>query len=203
MRIALIGAGGRVGSRLASEFIARGHTVTGIVRHPEKVSPRERLCIVKGDARQADALATRLAVHDVAVSAARFIDSDPNAVIAAVKASRVPRLLVVGGAASLEVAPGKRLLDTPDFPVAYKPEAIAGAAFLDALRQEPELNWTFVSPSAEFVPGSRTERFRLGTDQLLVDDKGRSWISMEDFAIAFADEIEKPTHPRQRFTVGY
>lgn len=110
---------------------------------------------------------------------------------------------MVGGAGSLEVAPGVRLVTTPGFPAAYKAEAEKGAAFLDRLRQEKELDWTFLSPSAMIDFGSRTGKFRLGTDQLLVDAEGKSFISFEDFAVAMADEIERPAHRRARFTVGY
>lgn len=145
----------------------------------------------------------QLAGHDAVISASRFISSDPKALIAAIKQAGVKRLLVVGGAGSLEVAPGKILADAPDFPAAYKEEADAGRAFLDVLRVEPSLDWTFLSPSAEFGPGTRTGKFRLGGDQLLTDANGKSWISMEDFAIAMVDELERPTHSRQRFTVGY
>jgi putative NADH-flavin reductase len=99
--------------------------------------------------------------------------------------------------------PGVRLVTTPGFPAAYKAEAEKGAAFLDLLLQEKELNWTFLSPSALFTDGERTGKFRLGTDQLLTAADGKSWISFEDFAVALADEIERPAHPRQRFTVGY
>ena len=96
-----------------------------------------------------------------------------------------------------------RLVTTPNFPAQYKAEAEKGAAFLDRLQREKELNWTFLSPSALFEPGSRTGKFRLGDDQLLVDSAGKSWISFEDFAVAMADEIERPAHARKRFTVGY
>ena len=112
------------------------------------------------------------------------------------------RYLVVGGAGSLEVAPGVKLFNTPEFPEAYKPEATKGGAFLYLLREEKELDWTFLSPSAMFVPGERTGKFRLGGDQLLTSEKGSS-ISFEDYAVALVDEIEKPRHRRQRFTVGY
>ena len=123
--------------------------------------------------------------------------------IAAARDSKVGRYLVVGGAGSLEVAPGVRLVTTPGFPVQYKAEAEKGAAFLDLLARENALNWTFLSPSALFVAGERTGKFRLGTDQLLTGEGGKSWISFEDFAVALADEIEQPAHIRQRFTVGY
>jgi putative NADH-flavin reductase len=110
---------------------------------------------------------------------------------------------VVGGAGSLEVAPGVRLIDTPQFPAIYLNEAKAGAVFLDKLRAEPALNWTFLSPPGLIQPGERTGRFRLGGNQLLVDAAGNSAISAEDFAIALIDELETPNHIRKRFTVAY
>ena len=94
-------------------------------------------------------------------------------------------------------------MTTPGFPVAYKAEAEKGAAFLDLLGQETELSWTFLSPSALFTAGERTGKFRIGTDQLLTAADGKSWVSYEDFAVALADEIERPAHIRKRFTVGY
>ena len=148
-------------------------------------------------------LARLLAGHDAAISSVHFPDSDPVKLIGAARESKVGRYLVVGGAGSLEVAPGDRLVTTPGFPVAYKAEAERGAAFLDLLRAEKELNWTFPSPSAMFVAGERTGKFRLGTDRLLTAADGKSWISFEDFAVALADEIEHPAHIRRRFTVGY
>ncbi len=203
MKVILIGVTGHVGSWLASELLRRGHSVTGIALHPEKAEPQKGLTLERGDARVASGLAPLLKGHDAVISAARFETSDPHALIAAVKSAGVRRLLVVGGAASLEVAPGKALLDTADFPPAYKPEATAGRKFLDALRSEKTLDWTFLSPSAEFVEGERTGKFRLGKDDLLVSAEGRSWITFADYAIAFIDELEKPSHPRQRYTTGY
>jgi uncharacterized protein len=167
------------------------------------VAPRPGPILREGDATQPSTLAPLIAGDDAVVSPSRFQTSDANALINAVKRSGVKRLLVVGGAGSLEVAPGKALVDSPGFPDAYKAEATAGVKFLGVLRKERDLDWTFVSPSAEFAPGARTGKFRLGGDQMLVDAKGKSWISMEDFAIAFVDELEHPKHSRQRFTVGY
>ena len=203
MKVTLIGASGHVGSRLLTELLNRGHSVTGIVRDTTKLTSRPGLVLKAGDATQPAQLAPLLAGHDVVISATRFQSSDPNALIAAVKQAGVHRLMVVGGAASLEVAPGQVLFDAPGFPEAYKAEAAAGRCALDTLRAEKDLDWTFLSPSAEFAPGERTGRFRLGGDQLLSDANGKSWISMEDYAIAFADELEMPKHSRQRFTVGY
>jgi putative NADH-flavin reductase len=188
---------------LAAELLKRGHAVTGIARRVDQVGAREGLVVKAGDATDASALAPLLAGHDAVVSASRFQTSDATALVDAVKKAGVKRLLVVGGSGSLEVAPGYALKDAPDFPPAFKLEANAGSEFLNALRREPLLDWTFLSPSAEFAPGERTGAFRLGRDQLLVDDNGKSWISMEDFAIAMVDELERPTHSRRRFTVGY
>ena len=203
MKIAVIGASGNAGSRITAELARRGHGVTAIVRHPEKVAALAGVTPAKGDVADQAGLARLLAGHDAAISSVHFLASDPVKLIAAAKESKVGRYLVVGGAGSLEVAPGVRLVTTPGFPVAYKAEAEAGAAFLDLLRAEKELNWTFLSPSALFVPGERTGKFRLGTDQLLTAADGKSSISFEDFAVALADEIERPAHIRQRFTVGY
>jgi putative NADH-flavin reductase len=203
MKIAVIGASGNVGSRISAELVSRGHSVTAIVRDPEKVAARAGVTPVKGDVMDQAGLARLVTGHDAAISSVRFLGSDPAKLIAAAKESKVGRYLIVGGAGSLEVAPGVRLVTTPGFPAAYKAEAEAGAAFLDLLRGEKELNWTFLSPSALFVAGERTGKFRLGTDQLLTASDGKSSISFEDFAVALADEIERPAHLRQRFTVGY
>ncbi|MBU6416737.1 MAG: NAD(P)-dependent oxidoreductase [Xanthomonadaceae bacterium] len=203
MKIALIGSSGRVGSRLLAEMSRRGHEVTGIARNTRDVSPQAHLTFRSADANQPSRIAPVLRGHDAVVSAMKFAATDPHAVIAAVKQAAVKRLMVVGGAGSLEVSPGVLLMDTADFPDAYKPEAAAGRKFLGVLRDEKELDWTFLSPSAEFVPGERTGTFRLGHDQLLIGADGKSWISMEDYAIAFVDELETPRHTRQRFTVGY
>lgn len=201
--IALIGVTGRVGSRLLTELLSRGHSVTGIARSVNGVAPRSSLQVRVADATDSAQLAPVLAGHDAVISATRFVSSDPRALVRAVEMAGVPRLLVVGGAGSLEVAPGVALVDSPGFPDAYKPEAIAGREFLEFLRTNASLDWTYLSPSAEFVPGERTGVFRLGEDRLLVDAQGRSWISMEDFAIAMVDELEHPAHSRRRFTVGY
>jgi putative NADH-flavin reductase len=202
--IVIIGISGRVGSRIADELLARGHAVTGIARNTGKVQPRPGLALAQADATQADSLLPLLRGHDAVVSATHFDGGiDAATAIAATKKAGVPRLLVVGGAGSLEIAPGKALVDTPEFPAAYKTEALAGRRFLEALRAEKELDWTFLSPSALLEPGKRTGSYRTGGDRLLADATGKSWISMEDYAIAMVDEIEKPAHSRRRFTAGY
>jgi len=199
MKIAVTGASGRAGSRITSELARRGHAVTAIVRHPEKIAPGPNVTAKKGDLFDQVGLAA-LWAGPPRSAAVHFLDSDPAKLIGAAKASGVGRYLVVGGAGSLEVPPGVRLVTTSGFPAAYKAEAEKGAEFLDLLRREKELNWTLLSPSALFTAGERTGKFRLGTDQLLAAADGKSWISFEDFA---ADEIERPGHIRRRFTVGH
>lgn len=202
--VALLGITGRAGSRIASELLSRGHTVTGIARDVSKAAAQPGLSLVAADVTDGAALVPLLRGHDAVVSSTRFVGGiDAPGLIAAAREAGVGRVLVVGGAGSLEVAPGVALIDTPEFPDLYKAEAGAGRVFLDALRGERELEWTFLSPSALFEPGPRQGRFRLGGDALLVDAEGRSHISMEDYAIALVDEIEQPRHIRQRFTVGY
>lgn len=201
-RIALIGASGNVGSRLLKELVSRGHQVTAIGRDPGKVPVGPNVAAMQGDIKDAAGLAALLKGHDAVISSVRFRDSDPSVLIDAVRRAGVKRYLVVGGAASLYVAPGRRLLDQPDFPAQYKDEASRGAVFLEALKGAGDLDWTFLSPSALFVPGARTGKFRLGQDELLVGEKG-STVSYEDYAIAMVDEIEAPKHVRVRFTVGY
>jgi len=203
MKIALIGATGFIGSRLLAELASRGHQVTAIVRNPEKVPKGAGITAKQGDVFDKAGLAALLAGHDAAISAVHFSASDPALLLGAVKQAGVPRYLVVGGAGSLEVAPGVKLFDTTEFPAIYLDEARKGGAYLDLLKLESALDWSFLSPSALIQPGERTGKFRLGKEQLLVDDAGNSAISAEDFAVALVDELEKPAHSRQRFTVGY
>ena len=202
MKIALIGASGNVGSRIAAELSSRGHEITAIARKAAKISALPGVKPTAVDIANTEALVPVLNGHAAVISSVHFVDSDPDQLIRAVNAAGVPRYLVVGGAGSLQVAPGKLLVDSPDFPKEYEKETRAGCVFLDRLRAAEDLNWTFLSPSALFTAGERTGNFRLGKDTLLINGKGSS-ISFEDYAIALADEVEKPKHPRQRFTVGY
>jgi uncharacterized protein len=159
--VALIGASGRAGSAILKELSDRGHKITAIARNPEKIATLPNVNAKKGDALDGKGLVTLLKGHDAVISAVHFSGSDPKTLIDAARASGARRYLVVGGAGSLEVAPGKRLVDQPDFPAAYKTEALKGAEFLDRLKGEEALDWTFLSPSALFVPGERTSKFRL------------------------------------------
>jgi putative NADH-flavin reductase len=203
LKVALIGATGFAGSEILKELSLRGHQVTALVRNTLKVPVIAGVTAQKIDLKNSEELTAVLRGHDAVISSVRFLDLDGKALIEAIKASAVKRYLVVGGAGSLEVSAGVRMLDTPTFPAAYKPEAQAGANFLDLLKKEPALKWSYLSPSAIFIPGKRTEEFRLGSDQLLVNERGDSKISSADFAIAFVNELEQNQHLNQRFTVGY
>ena len=202
-KIAIIGATGRAGSQLLEEALRRGHSVTAIARDTSKIGQRAGVVSQNVDALDSAALQAAVAGHDLVISAAHFATLPASAVIGPVKKAGVKRLLVVGGAGSLLLPDGTRVIDSQGFPAEYKAEAGAGAEFLENLRQERDLDWTFLSPSAEFVEGQRTGKFRIGKDDLLVSSKGRSWITFADFAIAMLDEVEAPKHIRQRFTVGY
>jgi putative NADH-flavin reductase len=207
MHVALVGATGNAGSRILAELIRRGHSVTAIVRDVARVPLSPGVEGKSGDVLDETGLAALLKGHDAVITSVHFAASDPEKLVAAVRTSGVQRYLVVGGAGSLEVALGTfplglKLIDAPAFPDAWKAEAAAACTFLDRLRAETELDWTYLSPSAMLVPGERTGKFRLGTDLLLSNEQGSS-ISLEDYAVALVDELENPAHPRKRFTVGY
>ena len=216
MKIVVFGATGNVGQRVAAEALRRGHEVVGVVRDPAAVkSPDPRVSLVKGDATNADSVAKVVRGADAVVSAisprpnarglpAPSLVGNSRALIDGLRTADVPRVLYVGGASSLEVAPGKALADQPDFPEAYKAEAQEGRDALAIWRGEAKgLEWTYLSPAAEIAPGERTGKYRTTDDQLLVDDKGRSKISFEDYAVAVLDELEKPQHVGRRFGVAY
>lgn len=216
MKLVLFGATGNVGQRVAAEALRRGHEVVGVVRDPDAVqSPDPRVRLVKGDATNADSVAKAARGADAVVSAisprpnarglpAPSLADNSRALIDGLRSAGVKRALYVGGASSLEVAPGKALADMPDFPEPYREEARQGREALDIWRNEARgLDWTYLSPAAEIGPGERTGRYRTTDDQLLVDDKGRSSISFEDYAVAVVDELEHPQHVGRRFGVAY
>jgi putative NADH-flavin reductase len=216
MKIVLFGATGNVGQRIAREAVARGHQVVGVVRDPgQSQAPDPAVRLVRGDATDAASVAEVSRGADAVVSAisprpgshgkpAPSLTAAARALIEGVKRAGAKRLLAVGGAGSLEVAPGKRLMDSPDFPEAYKAEATEGADALEVYRTEgSDVDWTFLSPAAEIHPGERTGRYRTTGDQFFTDENGRSSITFEDYAVALVDELENPGHSRQRFGVAY
>jgi putative NADH-flavin reductase len=213
VKIVLLGATGFVGAAVLNEALDRGHAVTAVVRHPDKLARRERLTPAAGDVYDVSALSAILMGHEAVISAFNPGWKNPQlyedqvrgttAIITAVKRAGLKRVLWVGGAGGLEVRPGIRVIDDPAFPEAIKAGALATLDALEQLRKEPTLEWSYLAPSASLQPGQRTAHFRLGGHQLLVDNGGKSSISVQDFAVAMIDELEHPAHLRQRFTVGY
>lgn len=217
MKIVLYGATGRAGSRILKELLGRGFDVVAIARHPGKLRAAAGLAVQQGDLASVDAIAKAIDGAEVVVSAYGPPPDKPEELVEVTKREiaavqrvsqqasspdHTPRLVVVGGAGSLLVAPGGTLVSTPDFPAAWKPIALAHEKALELLR-DSSIDWTYLSPSAFFEPGQRTGTFRLGQDELLTAADGKSHISMEDYAIALADELERPQRRRQRFTAGY
>jgi putative NADH-flavin reductase len=216
MKIIVFGATGNVGRRIAAEASRRGHEVVGVVRDPGAVAAVDpHVQLVKGDATKADSVAQITSGADAVVSAisprpnprglaAPSLVENARAVISGLRRSGVKRVLFVGGAGSLEVAPGQQLLDQPGFPEAYKAEALEGREALRVWRTEADgLDWTFLSPAAEIGPGERTGRYRTTDDRFLTDAAGRSVISFEDYAVAVLDELEHAQHVGKRFGVAY
>ena len=216
MKIALIGATGFVGTAVVAELLQRGHDVTALARNPARLEARPKLTARALDAYSSDAVATAVEGHDAVVSAFNPGWDDPDlyaqflkgsaAIEAGVARSGVKRLLVIGGAASLFVAPGVQLVDTPEFlshvPANVVPGAKAARDALTRLRGNTSLDWTFLSPPALLAPGERTGKYRVGGEQLLMAGAAPAGISVADLAVAIADEIEKPQHLRARFTVA-
>lgn len=203
MKLAIVGATGNVGQRLTAEALSRGHDVTAIARKEGDLPVHAKLNLVKGDV-VSEGASKALNGHDAVIYSLRFSDFDFDAAIAAFRASDAPRLLIVGGAASLNAAQGgPALIDTPGFPDEIKVEAEPARQALNKMLAAGGADWTFLSPSIIIGPGERTGKFRLGGDEVLMDAEGNSRISYEDYAIAMIDEVETPKHQGKRFTVGY
>lgn len=191
-----------------NEALERGHELTAIVREPSKLTVNNpKLHVVKGDIFNKDNIAASIALHDIAISAYGKLNGEgfvevAKALVNGIESSGVCRLLVVGGAGSLEVAPGVQVVDTPNFPDAWKPNALAQREAL-VVYQNSNINWTYLSPAALIDAGTRTGKYRADTERLVVNEKGESHISYEDYAVAMLDEVENPKFVRQRFTVAY
>ena len=213
MKIALIGATGFVGSAVLEELLTCGYTVRALLRPSTAWTPRIGAEVHRVDVMDTAALTVALKGVDALVSAFNAGWLNPtlyddflhgsDSITAAARAAQVPRMLVVGGAGSLYVAPGVQLVDTPQFPPEWKPGALAAREALNRLRGVSDLDWTFISPPAHLDPGPRSGHYRVGGDQLLTDKQGHSGITVADFAMALVNELEIPRHRRQRFTVAY
>ncbi|WGQ08425.1 NAD(P)-dependent oxidoreductase [Pedobacter gandavensis] len=216
MKVSLIGASGFVGAHLLTELLNRGHQVTGIVRNAAQVKENNAQLTVKAvDVLNTVELAEAIKGSDAVISAFNAGWTNPNlyddflagseAIQKAVKDAGVPRLIVIGGAGSLFIN-GAQLVDGPDFPADYKAGATAARDYLNVLKNEEALDWTFFSPAIEMHPGittGRTGQYRIGTEHPVFDEAGRSSLSVQDLAVAIVDELEQPQHIKQRFTAGY
>ncbi len=213
MNIALIGATGFVGKAVLEELLNRGHQVRALQRDVAKLAARPGLEARAVDVLGGDDVAAALSGVDAVVSAFNAGWANPklhddflrgsDAIATAAREAGV-RLIVVGGAGSLFIAPGQQLVDSPAFPAEWKQGALAAREALNRLRADQSgLDWTFVSPAMHLAPGQRTGRFRLGRDEPVFDAKGESHISVEDLAAAIVNELEAPQFRRRRFTLGY
>lgn len=214
-KIVLIGASGFIGSAILKEAIDRGHHVTGVVRHPEKIALNHKnLNVEKADIFFTDTITGIFKDADAVISSYNPGWTNPKiaedttggykSIIEAVRQSGVKRLMIVGGAGSLFVSPGKRLMDTGAIPESYMPAIRALAnVFLIDLANEKDIDWVFFSPAINIHPGTRTGKFRLGKDDVILNQAGEGDISVQDYAVAMIDELETPVHHHERFTVGY
>jgi uncharacterized protein len=210
VNVALYGATGKSGSRILAELVSRGHHVTALVRDRAKVSQLGPGVLVKQDnLSDPKKIAAAIDGAEAVISAFGSSPDDPEAIVGvtqrqveALSNGAKTRLIVVGGAGGLNVAPGVTLVDSGYLPEAYHPIARAHIKALNVLRASP-IDWTYLAPAAYFLPGERTGQFRLGKDELIANAQQESRISMEDYAIALVNELERPRHRRQRFSVGY
>jgi putative NADH-flavin reductase len=209
MNVVVYGATGNSGSEIVKELLARGHKVTGVARNVAKLKDVAGVTAKSDDLTNADAVAAIIKGADVVVSAYQPPADDTDKLIdvtklqiAAVKKAGGPKLVVVGGAGQLEVAPGVTLIKSGYLPAEYLPIATSHEKAAEVLK-DSDINWTYIAPAAYFVPGERTGKYRTGTNNLVSDEKGESRISFADYAIALVDEIEKPKHEKQLFSVGY
>ena len=213
MKIVLFGATGHVGQGILSEALQRGHDVTAVVRDPTRVATHDaHLKLVTGDVANPASYASALQGADAviaSISARRDGDfssvaRNAGVLLDALPKAGVKRLAWVGGAGTLEVAPGVRAIDDPHFPAAWKAEAEAQGEALDAFRaSKADIDWVYISPAALLEDGERTGKYRIGGDQLLLDANGKSRISIPDYAVALLDRVENNDRPRQRIAVAY
>lgn len=202
MKVAVLGAGGKAGKELVSELVARGHQVIAVGRTAAKLPSGDGIEARTADVSDSAALAGAVSGADAVISALTF-DVPAATMLGGLKQAGVDRLIVTGGAASLDNGKGVRVFDSAEFPEFLKPIVVGGIHFLDALREEKALNWSFFSPAMLFFEGPRVGTFRLGKDVMVFDEAGESKISYADGAIAMVDELEQGNNPRGRWTAAY
>ena len=216
MKVALIGASGYVGSHILKELVHRGHHVTAIARNTDQIEKNEHILAVQNDVNDSNALAAILKGSDAVISAYNAGWTNPSiyddytagarSIQEAVEHAGIKRFIVIGGAGSLLTEAGTRIVDAPDFPAEIKPGALAAADYYEVIRRSNDLDWTLFSPAIEMSPaspGTRTGTYRTDLDHPVTDQEGRSRLSVEDVAVAIADELEKPQFIKKRFTAAY
>lgn len=213
--VVLIGASGFVGNAILNELLSRGHKVTAVVRNSEKINvSNSNLEIVKADVADTNAMVGICKGKEAIISAYNPGWTNPDIyeetlrkyplILEAAKRSGAKRLLCVGGAGTLFCAPGLRVVDSGAIPDAIMGGVKSlGEFYLNTLMNEKDIDWIFFSPAGTLEPGKRTGKFRLGKDDLIIDENGISHISVEDYAVAMVDELENPKHHCERFTIGY
>lgn len=212
MKLIVLGASGWIGSHIVAEAKSRGHEITALVREHEKYNVAG-VAAKSFDLNDASQSLTSLVSDETVFVAAiggralgnhEIVKNTAERLLRELPSTTVERLLWVGGAGSLEVAPNLKLIDTAEFPEEYKDEAIAQGEALDVFKQSnSSLNWTFISPAAEIFPGDKLNQFRLGGEQLITDEQGNSRISVADYAVAFVDELEQAANQNKRIGVAY
>ncbi len=214
-KVVLTGASGFVGSDILNEVLNRGFEVTAVVRHPAKIKiQNENLKVVKVDVSSLNEVAEVCKGADAVISAFNPGWSNPNiydetikvylTIVNGIKKAGINRSLMVGGAGSLFIAPGLRLMDSGEVPENILPGVKAlGEFYLNFLKKEKKVDWVFFSPAADMCPGVRTGRYRLSKDDMIIDIVGNSHISVEDYAAAMIDELEHPKHHQERFIIVY
>lgn len=213
MKIVLIGATGFVGSHILDEALERGHEVHALVRHIEKITKKHpNLSLIQADIMEENELLDIFnAGYDAVISAYNPGWSNPNiyddftigykSIINALKASNIKRIIAIGGAGSLTIN-GAKLVDDSSFPKEIYNGAKAASDLLDTFNAENSLDWTMISPAINLVDGERTNKFTLGKDSPVFNSKNESVVSVQDLAVATIDELEKPEHIKERFTLG-
>lgn len=210
VKIVLFGANGKIGQLIMKEALDRGYQVTAVVRDQNKMTEQyENLTVVEGNVMNSEEVASICEGHQAIISAVgtslgaeEELLTVAHSLVEGAQRSGVSKLLVVGEAGSLEVAPGMLWMDTDEYPKELKPLAIAHAKAYEIISKS-DLDWTYCSPPAEIIFGRRSGHFRIGTDKLILDESDRSAISAEDYAAAIIDELEDPYFTRARFTVAY
>ena len=215
-KVAVIGATGFVGTQVVKELANRGYFVNALARNTSKIEESENVKAKAVDVYNTSELAEILLGNDAVISTFNPGWTNPNifedflkgaeSIEKAVEESGVKRFITVGGAGSLYIAENLQLIDTPEFPAEIKPGAEAARQYLEIIKKNENLDWTFFSPAIEMHQGTagvRKGTYRTALENPVFDEEGRSVLSVEDVAVALVDELENNQFVKQRFTAAY